>query len=258
MVQTDSALAEIAERLRCASRITVLTGAGVSSASGVPTFRGKEGLWRSYSPQELATPEAFEANPRLVWEWYDWRRTLISKCCPNAAHQALALWGKRFPGFTLITQNVDGLHEKAGSGDVIRFHGSIWEVLCWNQCRRSPGRWFYDEVPIAHIPPACPYCGGMIRPGVVWFGETIDSDVLQRSSAAVDCDVFMTIGTSSLVYPAAGLVDAAHGHGAFTVEINLESTPTSKRVQLSIQGAVESLLPKIESILQGSEAVSGS
>jgi NAD-dependent deacetylase len=250
MVQIDPALTEIAKQLQCASRITVLTGAGVSSASGVPTFRGKEGLWRSHSPQKLATPEAFEANPKLVWEWYDWRRTLISKCSPNAAHQTLAIWGNRYSGFTLITQNVDGLHEKAGSADVVNFHGSIWEVFCWNHCKNSPRRWIYEEVPIAQIPPCCPHCGGLIRPGVVWFGETIEEDVLQRSSAAVDCDVFMTTGTSALVYPAAGLVDAAHGRGAFTVEINLESTPASKGVDLSVRGGAEEIFPQIESILQ--------
>jgi NAD-dependent deacetylase len=253
-VQANPSIAQIAKRLQSASRITILTGAGVSSASGVPTFRGKEGLWRSYSPQELATPEAFEANPQLVWEWYDWRRTLISKCYPNVTHQILARWGKRFSDFTLITQNVDGLHEKAGSEDVIRFHGSIWEVLCWNDCRKSPQRWIFDEVPLAYIPPSCPYCGGLIRPGVVWFGEEIDSGVLQRSYAAIDCDVFMTIGTSALVYPAAGLIDASRRKGAFTVEINLETTATSEGVHISLQGAAEEILPQIDSIFQDIES----
>jgi NAD-dependent deacetylase len=249
-MQGDDLIALIARRIQNASRITVLTGAGVSAASGVPTFRGKEGLWKSYSPQQLVTPEAFEADPRLVWEWYDWRRELISKCRPNVAHHILALWSKRYPGFTLITQNVDGLHEKAGSENVIRFHGSIWEVFCWNRCKTSPPRWICDEVPLQSVPPPCPYCGGLIRPGVVWFGEGIDADVLSRSAAALDCGVFLTVGTSALIYPAAGLVEEARSRGAFTVEINLESTPASEMVDLSLQCAAEDMLQKIEHRLQ--------
>jgi len=241
---------QIAQRIRSASKITILTGAGVSAASGVPTFRGTEGLWKSYSPQELATPEAFERDPKLVWEWYDWRRGLIAKCRPNPAHEILALWSKRYPGFTLITQNVDGLHEKAGTRNVIRFHGSIWEVFCWNGCKSSPPRWIYEAVPLPKIPPPCPYCGGLIRPGVVWFGEGIDREVLQASAAALDCDVFMTVGTSALVYPAAGLVSEAHGRGAFTVEVNLEATPASGTVDLAAQGPAEVVLQQIEAQLQ--------
>jgi NAD-dependent deacetylase len=241
---------QIAQRIRSASKITVLTGAGVSAASGVPTFRGAEGLWKSYSPQELATPEAFERDPKLVWEWYDWRRGLISKCRPNPAHEILALWSRRYPEFTLITQNVDGLHEKAGTKNVIRFHGSIWEVLCWNSCKSSPPRWIYEAVPVPKIPPPCPYCGGLIRPGVVWFGEGIDPEVIEASAAALDCDLFMTVGTSALVYPAAGLVSEAHRRGAFTVEINLELTPASDTVDLAVQGPAEVVLQQIEDKLQ--------
>jgi NAD-dependent deacetylase len=243
-------ISKIAQRIRSASKITVLTGAGVSAASGVPTFRGVEGLWKSYSPQELATPEAFERDPKLVWEWYDWRRGLISKCRPNPAHEILALWSRRYPEFTLITQNVDGLHEKAGTRNVIRFHGSIWEVFCWNGCKTSPSRWTYEAVPIAKIPPPCPYCGGLIRPGVVWFGEGIDPQVLELSVAALDCDVFMTVGTSALVYPAAGLVSEAHRKGAFTIEINLELTPASDTVDVAVQGPAEVVLQQIEDKLQ--------
>jgi NAD-dependent deacetylase len=247
----DDPIRLIAERIRAASKITVLTGAGISAASGVPTFRGKEGLWRSYSPQELATPDAFQHDPRLVWEWYDWRRGLIAKCRPNAAHHILALWSKRYPDFTLITQNVDGLHEKAGTQDVVRFHGSIWEVFCWNQCKSSPERWIDETVPLQTIPPLCPYCGGLIRPGVVWFGEGIDSGVLRKSAAALNCDLFLTVGTSALVYPAAGLVSEARGKGAFTVEINLEATPASEMVDLSLQGPAEGILQRVEDVIQG-------
>jgi NAD-dependent deacetylase len=249
-MQRDDPIVQVAQRIQSASRISLLTGAGVSAASGVPTFRGAEGLWKSYSPQELATPEAFRRDPKLVWEWYDWRRGLISKCHPNAAHRILALWSKRYPGLTLITQNVDGLHEKAGTENVIRFHGSIWEVFCWNRCMSSPDRWFYDAVPLPSIPPPCPYCGGLIRPGVVWFGEGIDTEVLERSAEALDCDVFMTVGTSALVYPAAGLVSEARRKGAFTVEINLEATPASETVDLSLQGPAEVVLQRVEDMLQ--------
>src|SRR5438128_6064939 len=131
---------ELADRLQPDTRLTVLTGAGVSAASGVPTFRGPEGLWNNFRPESLATPEAFERDPKLVWEWYDWRRQLLATKTPNAAHEILASWSRRYPGFTLITQNVDGLHERAGTKDVIRFHGSIWEILCWEPCPSSPAR----------------------------------------------------------------------------------------------------------------------
>lgn len=249
-MQSNDPVREIARRIQSASRITLLTGAGISAASGVPTFRGKEGLWRSYSPQELATPEAFHHDPRLVWEWYDWRRGLIAKCQPNAAHLVLALWSKRYPGFTLITQNVDGLHEKAGTQNIIRFHGSIWEVFCRDRCKSSPPRWINDTVPLPSIPPACPYCGGLIRPGVVWFGEGIEREVLEKSAAAVRCDVFMAVGTSAIVYPAASLVSEARSGGAFTVEINMEATPASDTVDLSLQGPAEVILQKVEDMLQ--------
>ena len=248
-MNTDESIKLLAQRLRSASRLTVLTGAGISAASGVPTFRGKEGLWKSYSPQDLATPEAFQRNPQLVWEWYNWRRELISKCRPNPAHDVLALWSKRFARFSLITQNVDGLHEKAGTANVIRFHGSIWEVSCWDHCKSSPRRWPDIAVPLAQIPPSCPYCGGLIRPGVVWFGENIEFEILQQSLDALDCEIFMTVGTSAQVHPAAGLSEQAHSKGAFTVEINLESTPASDDVDLSIQGPAEIILQQTEALL---------
>jgi NAD-dependent deacetylase len=249
-MQTEDSIAQLARRIQETSQITLLTGAGISAASGVPTFRGDEGLWKSYSPQELATPEAFQHDPALVWEWYDWRRGLISKCRPNAAHHVLAAWSRRYPGFTLITQNVDGLHEKAGTENVIRFHGSIWEVFCRDRCPASPPRWVDNTVPLEKIPPSCPYCGALIRPGVVWFGEGIDPEVLEKSAASLDCGVFITIGTAAVVYPAAGLVSEAHRRGAFTVEINLEATPASRSVDLSIQGPAEVVLQKVEDLLQ--------
>lgn len=248
-MSTEPQIVALAGRLREAGRITVLTGAGVSAASGVPTFRGAGGLWKNYSAQDLATPQAFRKNPALVWEWYNWRRELVAKCAPNAAHHVLAAWSRRFPGFQLITQNVDGLHERAGTEGVLRFHGSIWEVQCWERCSSSPERWRDETVPLAPLPPRCPYCGGLLRPGVVWFGEAIDPEILDRSFAAARCDLFLSVGTSTVVYPAAGLAHEAKRHGAFTAEINPEETPASELVDISIRMAAEQALPEIEQLL---------
>ncbi len=240
----------LADLMKPGSRITVLTGAGVSAASGIPTFRGKDGLWKNHPPEQLATPEAFRRDPRLVWEWYNWRREVISRCEPNAAHQVIAAWSVRYPGFTLITQNVDGLHERAGTKGMIRFHGSIWEVLCLDRCAKSPPRWWDDTVPYPAVPPKCPYCGGMLRPGVVWFGEGIGEEVIERSLAALDCDIFLSIGTSAVVYPAAGLAGEARRRGAFTAEINPEATPTSGSFDLVVQEAAEVALPRLEATIE--------
>jgi NAD-dependent deacetylase len=236
-------LEEITRRLREARSLTVLTGAGVSAASGVPTFRGADGLWRRYRPEELATPQAFARDPQLVWEWYAWRRERIASCQPNAAHEVIAGWSRRLPGFTLITQNVDGLHERAGTVRVIRFHGSIWELRCWSGCGAAP--WRDERVPLPELPPRCRRCGGLARPGVVWFGEGIDRAVMTQSERAARCDLFFVIGTASAVYPAAGLTALASAHGAFTVEINPDATEASERVDLSIRGAAETVLPRI-------------
>lgn len=240
-------LQTVADRLRAARRITVMTGAGISAASGVPTFRGPGGLWRSFRPEELATPDAFRRDPRLVWEWYDWRRGLIAKCEPNAGHAVLARWSHR-NGFTLITQNVDGLHERLDTNEVIRFHGSIWRLRCWDACGRP--EWEDRTVPLAPLPPRCPGCGGMARPAVVWFGETIDARVLSACEAAVACDIFLSIGTSSVVYPAAGLVHAAKRRGAFIVEINPEATATA--VDIAIEAPAELALPALDAIAESS------
>ena len=237
---------QLASRVHDGIRITVMTGAGVSAASGVPTFRGSGGLWNNMSAQDLATPEAFRRNPGKVWEWYNWRREQIARCRPNAAHEVLAAWSLRYSGFTMITQNVDGLHEKAGSRNVLRYHGSIWEVSCWKRCASSPERWLDESVPFPEIPPKCPYCGELVRPGVVWFGEGIDPGIMDRSEAACECDLFLTIGTSAQVYPAAGLIRLSARHGAFTVEINPEETPSTDDVDLSIRGPAETVLAEVE------------
>jgi len=228
------------ERLANARRVTVMTGAGVSAASGVPTFRGADGLWRTFRAEDLATPEAFDRDPLLVWEWYDWRRKLIAECRPNPAHEVLAAWSAN-AGFTLITQNVDGLHEAAGTRGIIRFHGSIWELRCADACGLAP--WQDRRAPLPVLPPRCPGCGGLARPGVVWFGEAIDRGVLMRCGAAVSCDVFLSVGTSSIVYPAAGLAHAARDTGAFTAEINPTATDAAAALDLAIAAPAEKVLP---------------
>jgi len=243
-------LRSLARRLTHGTRITVMTGAGVSAASGVPTFRGPGGLWKDFRPEELATPEAFARNPKTVWEWYDWRRQLVARCRPNRAHEVLALWSRRFESFALVTQNVDGLHERAGTANVTRFHGSLWEVACSEKCR--PSSWQDETVPFPRLPPPCPWCGGYLRPGVVWFGEAIPAAALAGAQRALDCDVFLIVGTSSIVYPAAGLASEARSRGAFTVEINPEATPASGQVDLALPGPAEKILDELEKILKAS------
>jgi NAD-dependent deacetylase len=244
------AFARVADRLGRARRVTILTGAGVSAASGVPTFRGPEGLWRSFRPEDLATPEAFARNPRLVWEWYDWRRQRIAGCVPNRAHEVLAAWGERWPEYAVITQNVDGLHERAGSTRVIRLHGSIWDLACWSACGAAQRAWRDETVPFADLPPRCPSCGGVARPAVVWFGEALDPNVLARAATAADCDVFITVGTSSLVYPAAGLVHEARRRGAFTVEVNPDETAATPTVDVALRGPAETMLDRLDQLVQ--------
>ena len=248
----DDGIRELARRLRRTAnpRITVMTGAGVSAASGVPTFRGPGGLWRDFRPEELATAGAFARDPRLVWEWYAWRRELVARAHPNRAHAVLAEWSRRFERFTLITQNVDGLHERAGTRTVVRYHGSLWELRCWDACAASPERWNDDAVPFAELPPRCPHCGGLARPGVVWFGEGIPADALRAASEAASCDLFLAIGTSAMVYPAAGLAAEAAARGAFTVEINPEATPATAAVDLAIPGPAEQVLDSVEDLLR--------
>jgi len=224
--------------LRDSRHVCVLTGAGISAESGVPTFReAQQGLWEKYDPQQLATPEAFEANPELLWEWYRWRRDLVARAQPNPGHRALARLAELVPRFTLITQNVDGLHQRAGSADVIEFHGNIFVDRCFSEgCIVE-----HDQEAAV---PACPRCGANLRPGVVWFGEAIPERALDESfAAAADCDVFLSIGTSSLVYPAAGLADLAREHGATVVEINPE--PTATRCDFVIAGNAGVALPEL-------------
>jgi NAD-dependent protein deacetylase/lipoamidase len=244
-----SPLELLAGRLRRAQRVTVLTGAGVSAASGVPTFRGAGGLWRRFRPEELATPEAFARDPKTVWEWYAWRRDLVARAKPNRAHEVLAAWSRRFPGFTLVTQNVDGLHERAGTEGVVRFHGSLWELRCTGACRDAPPAWRDERTPLPEMPPRCPHCGGLARPGVVWFGEPIPPEAYARALAALDCDVCLVVGTSSVVYPAAGFAGEARRRGAFTVEVNTEATEVSAALDLAIAAPAEIALDEVDRLL---------
>jgi NAD-dependent deacetylase len=238
-------IARAVEALRYARRITALTGAGVSAASGIPTFRGAGGLWRTFKPETLATPDAFRRDPRLVWEWYDWRRQRIAAARPNGAHDVLARWTRERPGFTLVTQNVDGLHERAGADRLIRLHGSIWELACWAPCAAGQSAWRDDRTPLPTLPPSCPHCGGLARPAVVWFGEPLDPMVVASAEDATRCDLFLSIGTSSMVYPAAGLLQAARRRGAFTIEINAQATGATSMVDVAIHGRAEEVLPRL-------------
>jgi len=240
-MQRSAGIQEIRARLAGARAVTVLTGAGISADSGVPTFRGADGLWRNYRAEDLATPEAFARDPRLVWEWYGWRRELIATKSPNAAHHALVELERRVERFWLITQNVDGLHPDAGSQKLSEIHGNIWKVRC-TQCRQVHRN---REVPIP-ILPLCPTCGGLLRPHIVWFGESLDPDDLDRSASAVgSCEVLLIIGTSGIVYPAASFASLARQAGAFVAEINLDPTPHSQIVDVAVGGRAAEVVPEL-------------
>jgi NAD-dependent deacetylase len=233
---------QVRERLAAARRVAVLTGAGVSAESGVPTFRGPDGLWRGFRAEELATPEAFAADPKRVWEWYDWRRGLIAACRPNPAHEALAALERRAGGgLTLVTQNVDGLHARAGSGDPVELHGNIWRVRCTACGRLAEDR----RVPIP-ILPRCGACGGLLRPHIVWFGESLEAAVLERAVGAFEsAEAALIVGTSGVVHPAASLAGLAKRAGAFVVEVNPEPTPYGGRVDVTLEGKAGEVLPRL-------------
>jgi len=233
---------ETARRLvREAARVVALTGAGISTESGVPTFRGAEGLWRTYRPEDLATPEAFRRDPALVWEWYDWRRAKIAASRPNPGHEALARLENAKPCFTLVTQNVDGLHRLAGSRNLRELHGCIWNLRCVDCGEEREDR----TVPLQPIPPRCA-CGGILRPGVVWFGEPVPMEVLQASmEEARACDLLLVVGTSAVVYPAAGVAHAAVQDGRSVIEINPDETPLTPHATVSLRGRAGAILPRI-------------
>ena len=228
--------------LRNAHRIAILTGAGISKESGIPTFReAQTGLWENYESTQLATPQAFQRNPKLVWEWYLWRRSLVSQAEPNPGHFALVDMQKKVSSFTLITQNVDGLHQRAGSRNVIELHGNIMRTKCFENGHQV-GEWQEN----GQIPPNCPVCGGRLRPDVVWFGENLPTNALERAAnAALNTDVFFSIGTSALVEPAASLPYLAKQSGAVLVEINLQKTPLTDDANFVFTGPSGTILPEL-------------
>ena len=227
--------------VRGAGRVVALTGAGISAESGVPTFRGADGLWKTYRPEDLATPEAFRRNPALVWEWYDWRRQRIAAARPNPGHEALARLEKTKPRFTLVTQNVDGLHQLAGSRNLHELHGCLWTLRCVDCGEEREDR----TVPLPAIPPRCA-CGGLLRPGVVWFGEPLPVETLQASlEEARACDLLLVVGTSAVVYPAAGVANAAVEAGHPVIEINPDETPFTPHATISLRGRAGEILRRI-------------
>jgi NAD-dependent deacetylase len=238
--------AALVERLAASRKVVALTGAGVSAESGVPTFReAQTGLWSQFRPEELATVEAFEADPDNVWAWYEWRRDLVERVAPNAGHQALAGMESLIADLVVVTQNVDGLHHRAGSRNLIEFHGNLFDNRCLS-CGESA-----DDTPRpCPTPPRCQLCGGLVRPGVVWFGEPIPARPLELAFAAAgDCELFMSIGTSSLVYPAAGLAARAQQAGATLVEINPEPTELTRHADFALAGPSGQLLPALRQAL---------
>lgn len=241
MSDLDLVMAAFADRLRTARHVAVLTGAGISAESGIPTFRDAQtGLWSHFNPEELASPDGFARNPALVWRWYAERRVKACAAQPNPAHYALAELAKRVPHLTLITQNIDGLHQRAGSPYVIELHGSLHRARCTVDGSVHT-TWDYDEEL-----PHCPNCGAMLRPDVVWFGELLPRRALEMAwEAALDCDVFMSIGTSGVVEPAASLPRVALSHDAAVLILNLEQTTAARPPLFTISGKAGEVLPRL-------------
>ncbi len=239
--------ADLKRLLHRGTPVCVLTGAGVSAESGVPTFRDPGGLWQKFKPEELANMSAFLKNPVLVWEWYEHRRKVVREVRPNAGHEALAAMEKFFDSFTLVTQNVDGLHRRAGSSRILEVHGNIMRSFCVD-CAKFAAEDFLEQLKPG-VPAECA-CGGLLRPDVVWFGENLPVDVWQASvEAAHSCKLFFTIGTSAAVWPAAGLPLEARDHGAYVVEINPQESEISRHVDEVLRGPSAEILPKIVALL---------
>jgi NAD-dependent deacetylase len=233
---------DLVARLREAGTVAVLTGSGISAESGVPTFRDAQtGLWARYDPMQLATAEAFGRDPGLVWEWYAWRRELVEKAMPNPGHEALADLERSVTSFSLVTQNVDGLHRRAGSQNVVELHGNIWRSKCSRE-----GVVIEPRADDTEVPPSCPLCGAPLRPDVVWFGEALPADELGEAfEAAHSCDLFLSVGTSGLVQPAASLPFEALQAGAVVVEVNPDETPLTRHVQYTLRGSAGKVLPAL-------------
>lgn len=245
------------ELLRSAKHVVVFTGAGISAESGIPTFRDPlTGLWENFNALDLATPSAFKRDPALVWGWYEWRRMKVLRAEPNPAHRAIAKMESLVPRLTLVTQNVDDLHERAGSHDPLHLHGRLNNPCCFS-CRRAAS--YAPQIPNEPEggrrvdPPRCSHCGGHLRPGVVWFGEALpDIEWDAANDAAYRCDLFMCIGTSSVVQPAARLTTLAMQRGAVTIQINPNPTALDDRVTLNLPGPAGIVLPKLVGHVWGS------
>lgn len=238
---TNSSMHTAKTWIQACRSLCVLTGAGVSAESGVPTFRGKDGLWKRRDPMSLATPEAFSENPAEVWEWYQWRREKIRGCEPNAGHLAIAAVEREKPDFLLITQNVDGLHRAAGSRRMVEIHGNIWVVRCTACGREREDRSRFDA-----LPPRCASCGGLLRPGVVWFGETLPREAAGAAEEMLHrCEVLIVAGTSALVAPASGYAAVAKRGGALVIEVNPGETPVSGLCDAAIRYRSAEALPAL-------------
>ena len=251
---SNQALRDAASIVSAADSVMGLTGAGISAESGVPVFRGAGGLWNNHRPEDLATPHAFARNPGLVWEWYRWRRGIIAGVRPNAGHDTLARLERRVRRFVLATQNVDGLHRQAGSARMLELHGNIWHTVCARRCGvdidESPLQAARETAPVpADGVPRC-RCGSLLRPGVVWFGESLDAEVVGAAiEAAERADVLLVIGTSSLVHPAAALPALTLRRGGAVIEINPEETPLSAAATYVLRGPAGLICPRLESLL---------
>jgi len=239
---------KLIDRLRGASHVTILTGAGISAESGVPTFRGKDGLWNDHAVEELATPESLHNNTKLFWQFYQWRRQILHNARPNLGHYALVDLENRFGEFTLITQNVDNMHRLAGSRHVLELHGNIMQskcLKCAKELKDDAVLEFIDEIPV------CPSCGSTLRPQVVLFGEPLPPKILREAQEqSASCEVFFSIGTSAVVEPAASMPYIAKANGAYVVEINTDSTPLTSHVDEVLRGKSASILPLLVMTLE--------
>lgn len=237
---------ELVNCVRSATHVGVLTGAGISAESGLPTFRGQDGLWDNATIMRFATREGFATDPRAAWEWYEHRRGEAHRAGPNPGHLALAQWEaeltKRGGWLEILTQNIDGMHQRAGSKLVTELHGSGWTLRCTDCGVERTDRTY----PLPSLPPKCPACGGIERPGVVWFGESLPEEALERSEyVALNSELFLTVGTSGVVYPAASFILMAIDCGAKTLEVNLDPTPLSGRVTWALHGPGGTILPEL-------------
>jgi NAD-dependent deacetylase len=232
---------KVVDRLSQTKFLLVITGAGISAESGIPTFRGSDGLWKNYRAEELATPRAFEQDPETVWQWYDWRRVIISNAQPNPGHLAIKELEDMFGNFLLITQNVDGIHGRTGIKNMIEIHGNLWRVRCTREGKTS----MLLDVPLKEIPPRCE-CGALLRPDVVWFGESIPTVALETSFRILEqCDTLIVVGTSGAVYPVASFPQTVKDKGGYVLEVNVEPTPISSIADASLYGNSGDILPML-------------